>query len=347
MLTCCDSCNLEFTDLRILHRGGGLRLCRCCYPWVRFSIRRTRKKPSWVKPSSKFSVEDLSKIRDMFHDLRSRNNGNWLNRRHMFDMGFPYLGPVSDIGWISSLENLDIGILHLRKEVVRSVSEGEVLAIENQLKAAGLVRFPKEQSVREHVAKIMLGVFGMEVKNKLTTAIFIWLIGDDEFVARNPPAWARSFQFVQEVVGDLNDRATIMDGYIEVIGSSGNVYRIKPKRHSPNYAVFRELDEKLEFICIDPVGAQNVVFGDILVTLVLSLYDDINSARLINTLGRHVFSTPERMRRRNVNIEHLWRRAIGNPPYGQNNDQLTDTMQQFIRRFQTNLLDWSQEEEGV
>ena len=346
MLHACDSCNLGFTDLRILHRSGGLQLCRCCYPWVRFSIRRTRKKPSWVRPSSSFSIEELSDMREIFHDLRSRNGRNWLNRRHIFDMGFPYLGPVSDIGWISALDNLDIGILHLNRVKSRSVSKGEVLGVENQLKDAGLVRFPKGMHIQEHVAKIMLGVFGKDVKNKLTTAIFIWLIGEDEFVARNPPAWARSFQFVQEVVGDLNERATIMDGYIEVIGASGNVYRIKPKRHTPNYAVFRELDEKLEFICIDPVGAHNVVFGDILVTLVLSLYDDTNSARHINTLGRHVFGTPERMRRRNVNIEHLWRRAIGNPPY-QDNGQLTDTMQRFIRRFQTNLMDWTQEEEGA
>ena len=99
-------------------------------------------------------------------------------------------------------------------------------------------------------------------------------------------------------------------------------------------------------ICIDPIGAASVVFGDILVSLVLSLFEDQKSALRINTLHPHIFGTPRRHRNRNIN--HLWQRALGRHHERQNednNEHEENVWQHLIDRFQTNLADWNGVEE--
>jgi hypothetical protein len=90
------------------------------------------------------------------------------------------------------------------------------------------------------------------------------------------------------------------------------------------------------------------VFGDVLVTLVLSLYDDQISARRINTLSQHVFGQPFGRPRRNANIDHLWQRALGQAQQGENDDntELPIVWRRLLDRFQTNLADWTLEEDG-
>ena len=103
---------------------------------------------------------------------------------------------------------------------------------------------------------------------------------------------------------------------------------------------------------MDPIGANRVVFGDVLVTLVLSLYDDQISARRINTLSQHVFGRPFGRPRRNANIDHLWRRALGNTPLRfqhleeedeEGDQRLPMGWQRLLDRFQTSLADWTLE----
>ena len=102
-------------------------------------------------------------------------------------------------------------------------------------------------------------------------------------------------------------------------------------------------------ICIDPIGAGSVVFGDILVSLVLSLFEDQKSALRINTLHPHIFGVPRRHRNRNVN--HLWQVALGRHIQqcrDENAGPEGNIWQHLLDRFQTNLDDWSgAEEEGV
>jgi len=189
----------------------------------------------------------------------------------------------------------------------------------------------------------------------MITMVFLWLVSDDEFIARVPDAWATSFNFLRDVVNELGDRASFVDGNIRVVGSSGNTYTIAPKRPKPYYQVSRIVDGQRTGICIDPIGAGRVVFGDVLVTLVLSLYDDQISARRINTLSHHVFGHPFGRRRRNVNIDHLWQRALGNTPlrfqHLGEEDEVDDqalpiAWQRLLDRFQTSLADWTLEEDG-
>ena len=106
-----------------------------------------------------------------------------------------------------------------------------------------------------------------------------------------------------------------------------------------------QVGEQYQHICIDPVGASNVIFGDVLVTLILSLYDDQTSARHIDTLARYLFGGNRG--RRITDVQQLWRRALGNMPRGlrgnRQDQAISTTMEYIIDRFQTNLADWSNE----
>jgi len=289
-------------------------------------------------------------MRERFLQMRdSHGQGRWAERRMMFEMGFPYLGPLNDGAWRVALPAMELqespnngSLPYLRDDVIAEELE--------KLEEVGVMHLPSNPMLRKQIAHILRGDCGLANKRRFITGLFLWLIGEDEFLARDPEAWARSFQFLQEVVDDLGDRAAFVDDYIRVIGSSDNVYRIRPRLHPPYYTVSREVNEQNVGICIDPVNAHTVVFGDILVNLVLALYDDQMSARHIDTLARHVFGRRRVPRAgqygRNVNIEHLWRRALGNMP-GQQQDhrEMFRQWRRVIDRFQTNLEDWSEEEE--
>jgi hypothetical protein len=279
----------------------------------------------------------------------NHGQGAWAERRMVFEMGFPYLGPLNNRAWGEALPAM---------ELQESPSNGSLPYLPNdtideelaKLEDVGVMHLPTNPILRKQIAHILRGDCGLSNKRRFVTGLFLWLIGEDEFLARDPGAWALSFQFLQEVVNDLGERASFVDDCIRVTGSSGNVYRISPRAHPPYYVVAREVGVQRQAICIDPVNAHTVVFGDILVNLVLALYDDQMSARHIDTLAQHVFGG-QRVRRgghhrNNNNIEHLWRRALGNMP-GQEPDH-RDMFQQWRRvvdRFQTNLADWPIEEE--
>ena len=291
-------------------------------------------------------------MREKFLQLRgTHGRGRWAERRMIFEMGFAYLGPLNDNAWELALSALGL----------REISNGDILAnvpseiIEEELtklERSGIIHLPSNPFLRAHLTLLLRGDLGLTNKRRFVTGLFLWLIGDDEFRGRDENAWAKSFQFLQEVVNDLGDRADFVDNYIRVIGSSGNAYRIRPRPHPPHYIVSREgEDGKNPTICIDPINAHTVVFGDILVNLVLALYDDQISARHIDTLARHVFGDPRAghlgRQRRNINLEHLWRRALGTMPDNQPGPQEAfQRWRRVIDRFQTNLADWAEEEEG-
>jgi hypothetical protein len=296
-------------------------------------------------------MEERVAMRDRFLRMQDRHgrHGRWAERRMIFEMGFPYLGPLNDRAWGLALPAMEFQEFPENGSLpnLRDESIAEELA---KLEEVGVMHLPSNSLLRKQIAHLLRGDCGLSNKRRFITGLFLWLIGEDEFLARDTEAWARSFQFLQEVVGDLDDRASFVDGYIRVVGSSGNVYRIRPRSHPPYYIVSRVMDGGNPTICIEPVNAHTVVFGDILVNLVLALYDDQVSARHIDTLASHVFGQ-RRVRRaghygRRENIEHLWRRALGNMP-GEPEDHrgLFEQWRRVIDRFQTNLDDWSEEEE--
>ena len=353
----CDSCGCSSEHLKRVHRGGVSQLCGCCGGWVRMSLRRTRRVPLWVRPAADLSPEDIGEMREMFQGLREQHAngvGRWAERRMIFELGFSYLGPLNERAWGLALQALELQE-HVAVEMRPVLSNQEIDDEFAKLEKAGIIYRPTTPALRNQITHLLQGNLGLANKRRFITALFLWLIGDDEFRGRDVKAWAKSFQFLQEVVEDLGERAEFVDDYIRVIGSSGNSYRIRPRPHPPFYVVSREVIgrdmQQQQSICIDPINAHTVVFGDILVNLVLALYDDQISARHINTLASHVFGDPHAdyrgRRRRNVNIEHLWRRALGNMPDEEGADprEMFQQWRRVIGRFQTNLTDWEEMEE--
>ena len=353
----CGSCNTSSATTKYSRRGK-IDLCEGCRSWVLMSLRRTRRVPTWVRPDLDIPTQELIEMRDEFQELFRRNSREM--RHHSFEMGFSYHGPLTDKAWNIALTTLEFHVDSSNTQlpnIPHAVVDEELERLEH----AGIVQLPKQLLLRKHLAHLLRGDFGLANKRLLITALFIWLVSDDEFIARVPAAWANSFIFLRDVVNDLGDRASFVDDTIRVTGSSGNTYRIQPKPQSPYYLVTREVEDQRIPICIDPIGADTVVFGDVLVTLTLSLYDDQISARRINTLSQHVFGTPRHLRRlRNRNIDHLWRRALGNAPrppltfqhedpaadpVADPNPELPVVWRHLLDRFQTSLADWTPEGE--
>jgi hypothetical protein len=296
------------------------------------------------------SQEALVEVREKFLQMRDRHGRDrWAERRMVFEMGFPYLGPLNDTAWGLALSALELESFTTSNSLP-NLRTADVTSELAQLEGFGVMHLPSNPQLRKQIAHLLRGDFGLSNKRRFVTTLFIWLIGEDEFLARDPQAWALSFQFLQEVVNDLGERASFVDDSIRVTGSSGNIYRISPRPNPPYYVVAREVDSQRQAICIDPLNAHTVVFGDILVNLVLALYDDQMSARHIDTLARHVFGGHRVRHAGNYgrnNIERLWRRALGNMPPGEepHPEALFQQWRRVVDRFQTNLADWPIEEE--
>ena len=355
----CSSCRRSSGSLKHSRRHN-LDLCGICRPWILMSLRRTRGVPGWIRPDPNMTSDELADLRQQFREslqTDTRHARVYLQTHpHAFAMGFAYSGPLSERGWAVALSILSAShSIELSGYTIPNIPQSVVDEELSRLEEAGVIRLPRQPLLRKQVAHLLRGDFGLEMQRRLITMVFLWLVSDDEFIARVPGAWATSFNFLSDVVNELGDRASFVDGDIRVIGSSGNIYNIAPKKPHPYYQVSRVVDDQRTGICIDPIGASRVVFGDVLVTLVLSLYDDQISARRINTLSRHVFGRPPNSnRRRNANIDHLWQRALGNTPLryqhlDEEDDEEDQTLplgwRRLIDRFQTNLADWSPEED--
>ena len=82
--------------------------------------------------------------------------------------------------------------------------------------------------------------------------------------------------FLQEVIDELpDDRVSMDEEHIRVIGSSGTVYRIQLNESLP-YMVYRVVEGEL--IPIDLVPPQpSTPLGDILANLTLYLFNDLST----------------------------------------------------------------------
>ena len=106
------------------------------------------------------------------------------------------------------------------------------------------------------------------------------------------PSRIRSFQFLRQIVFDLNDNVTPIREGLLVESITGNCYQIQRTNfkhaNDDDPLVFWSVHEIYtnEFICIDVTDhGTKLPQGDYLAALVLSLYDDHESSNLIHTLA--------------------------------------------------------------
>jgi hypothetical protein len=272
------------------------------------------------------------------------------------ELGINFAGPCSDRAWTVALD-----LIKQRSRFHRNgppnpftstpSTKPEEVDIKTQmgiLSDIGVLCLPQKESLKEQVAHLMVGNCGKEAMKRFRAALFVWLVNDAEFITRGP-AWAKGFSFVHQVLKELNERVNSNGGGFQIIGSSRNTYQISPRRNNPHYVITRITGEKKVQICIDPTGADGLVLADVIVTLILSLYDDQMSARHIDTLCSHVYGSQRNTVAPMVDVNQLWGRVLGHIPVEQRTN-----MEQFRRlriatdRFQTSLDHWTlntQEEE--
>ena len=102
------------------------------------------------------------------------------------------------------------------------------------------------------------------------------------------PATTRSFQFLRQIMIELKDHVAISEKGFQVDSITGNCYQV----NSTNFRsdrVFWIINDILNArtVCIEPAGEMenDLPIGDTLAAILLSLYDDVESAELIKTLS--------------------------------------------------------------
>ena len=339
--TNCTNCLQPLRNMKKLNNGS--YCCFACLPWHRYFGRSVRRTLTALEELGYDRVDDIrEQAAELYHNSEQHHNIAFDER------GMPYSGAIDDRQWSRILQRTTPShqtrnpfITGYNIDKLGSEYVDEIL---QPLGNLGIRILPQAPLLREQLAHFMIGTFGQIPKDRLVSIMLQWTTADYFF--RNPEAWARSFEFIQEVVSELGERAHFTEEGIRVIGTSNNLYQIAPIIRPPFYRVSRIYEGQHMHICIDPIGAASVVFGDILVSLVLSLLEDQRSALRINTLHPHIFGGPRRHRNRNINI--LWQRALGrhhNRENEDNNEHEENVWQHLIDRFQTNLADWNGVEE--
>ena len=179
-------------------------------------------------------------------------------------------------------------------------------------------RVPSSPSLREAISRIADGAFGDEPADRIRASLLLWsTVVELEFLTCPPSAWARSFQWVREIVEENPESIQISKEGIYVDGTSKNRYRISPATRSQGHDRFeirkvsRVGDDVLgdNPICIHSVtdDEQNPErpLGDVVVNLILALRDDLHTAEKIPQLYRQL--PPEFQTRRRVGDRRRWR----------------------------------------
>ncbi len=190
------------------------------------------------------------------------------------------------------------------------------------------VNQPMTPAIREAFTRMASGSLGEFVSDRCKLAILLWASQvEKEFMTCNRSAWAKSFQWVREIIVELSDSARIGKDGIYVDGKSGNLYRIAPEKPWWSERVLRTLasgdyfevrkvarigNEMSDPICIHVAKSPeneapfDVILGDIVASLILCLRDDLRAAESIGSLFRQL--PMKYQRRERPGDRTAWRR---------------------------------------
>ena len=148
---------------------------------------------------------------------------------------------------------------------------------------------PKITKLQHEFNEIISGNQGLLAKELMICSLYKYQnLGIIEPIME--PSRVRSFQFLGQIVADLGSCVTPIREGLLVESISGNSYQIEKSnflRRNFDVVVFWTVHEVFtgKHICIDIVDNENILpDGDYLATILLSLYDDHDSSRLIHTL---------------------------------------------------------------
>jgi len=148
---------------------------------------------------------------------------------------------------------------------------------------------PRTPILKEHVNLLALGYPERRVCNRHRAAMMLWNIRRNaNFLIRDANAWARSFHLLRSVI-ESNPDVELEETGISVRGRSGTRWQIhgSPGVHS---SIFRVTSyDADETICIHaPREMRDFPPGDIIVSVVRMLLDDIKTSETVETLVPHM-----------------------------------------------------------
>ena len=210
-------------------------------------------------------------------------------------------------------------------------------------------RVPTSFALREEICRIADGAYGGGPSDRIRSALLLWSTAvEREFLTCPRSAWARSFQWIREISQDFSDEVEIAENGIYVTGSSKNLYRISPAppdgrtdrfevcriihREEPNSSELSVGDEGDDTapICIHSMTSNEEdlarPLGDVIVSLILALRDDIQTAERIPQLFRQL-PGEFRGRRRGRGAAEFWGERYRN--YVRRNEQGDGNAQHF------------------
>ena len=275
----CILCNETEFNMSPLERGGAC--CLPCQPWVGHTNNVYKPHPI-IAALKRIGYANPSSIRKLARDIHSQESD--LTRSLGFCTFFlPEKGPENDKHWrrmmqqISLQQSLGWGTM-MNKQVDLDNDTLEVMM--DHIESLGVNRLPKSNRQKERLANLIGGAFGQDAKDATVARILQWNTPRDFF--GDEGALARSFRWLKEIVNGLDhNRVWFVENGIMIIGTSGNVYEIIPSRSRPLYRV--TLPECGSGVCLNSISSDGP-FGDVLVDLVLALYNDELSAQRIPLL---------------------------------------------------------------
>ena len=99
----------------------------------------------------------LSEMREKFLHLHDRNGRDrWAERRMVFEMGFPYQGPLNNTAWGLALSALELERVTLRRPLP-SLRNTEVTIELARLEEVGAIHLPSNAQMRTQIAHLLRG----------------------------------------------------------------------------------------------------------------------------------------------------------------------------------------------
>ena len=148
-------------------------------------------------------------------------------------------------------------------------------------------RWPETPILQEHIGLLSKGYPDRRIGDRHRAALVLWHKSRHmEFLTRDVSAWARSFQLLRSVI-ESSPYVELEDSEISVRGRSGTKWQIHAWRSNSRFRVTRyDVDEA---ICIHAAReCEGYPMGDIVVSVVQMLLDDINTSETVETLVPHM-----------------------------------------------------------
>ena len=153
-------------------------------------------------------------------------------------------------------------------------------------------RLPKIPLMLEHISLLTSEYQDRHIGNRHRAALLLWHHQRNrEFMTRDESAWERSFRLLRSVI-ESNPDVVLEETGISVRGRSGTKWRIDADRRSSmgNLKVIPYHADNARICIVLPahVRRQDYPLGDIVISFVRMLLDDIKTSEFVETLVPHM-----------------------------------------------------------